>query len=520
MKETRRLDVLAIIGGVLAVIAIIYPKVWQSHIGWDQKDLEANARRSILANADTPDMRADLEFLSPWSLGDGVKSRLPALRASVGKHPDSARLQFRLGRTTDGSESVKAMREAARLDKDNALPLYVLASNACKEGRWTEARRLVAEGNARRYLDPYSVPLSLCKGNGLLEMYMISANSSMSMGGFLPIRRVAVGLGKHALQLQEKGQTADAINLLSDVRRMGWKTIHDLRDANGMGVLVGVAIIKIADKHEKQILTETGDRAKLERLQTDRERLVLLQAGVRYQMDRGMDELVGRLVRYTASIAALTGALALIAILLVLSLIWRGVLAIRSRNQPGSALHAAATTLAFPVRTLMTAYGILLGVLALSTLALVVTASHGQESLPDIADYIGIAASAFAITALTIWASVAYKKGFRRAAEAATETVSHPWKGYPISDKRERQRRMTGFLGGAMVSLVPGLILLSVYTKTAMRIYPWQVERVPAGLYQQEQRFIRSLVAGKVKVPQKYIDEVKHEEMKRTGGVK
>jgi hypothetical protein len=43
--------------------------------------------------------------------------------------------------------------------------------------------------------------------------------------------------------------------------------------------------------------------------------------------------------------------------------------------------------------------------------------------------------------------------------------------------------------------------------KVTMDAFPWQMERATAGLYQEEPKYVRDLLAGKVKVPEKYIRE-------------
>ena len=65
--------------------------------------------------------------MMPASIEADVKPTVDKVRQAVGKYPNSARLQFRLG--TYGNDG-QALRRAAELDTNNALPLYYLASKA------------------------------------------------------------------------------------------------------------------------------------------------------------------------------------------------------------------------------------------------------------------------------------------------------------------------------------------------------------------------------------------------------
>jgi hypothetical protein len=62
-----------------------------------------------------------------------------------------------------------------------------------------------------------------------------------------------------------------------------------------------------------------------------------------------------------------------------------------------------------------------------------------------------------------------------------------------------------------MVTLTIFGILVSGITKMSMNVYPWQPERAMPNVMQEEQQYVADLVAGKVKVPEKYIREARAE---------
>jgi len=521
LKETRRLDILALIGGVLALAAIIGVTIsYRLSLRQTISAMEGGSRKQLLKCMPTPDMRADL--MLPESLaGVADKStRRPVLaqfEAAAARYPDSARLQFRLGRVADEPQASEALRRAAQLDPGNALPLYVLAHKASAKGHWDEAMSLLTQANRRSRIDAYPFPLDACKGNGFLEMQILSENSSVSFPCYAIMRRNAVDLRGHASQLHSAGKTQDALVILAQLKDMGWKLMRQ-DQTNLMDVLVGIAIIKVAEKPEKQIYTSTGDKAGLARIEHDEMEFARLRAGCRAFADRIMDNLMRRLARFAAlSVPTVIAGAALVLVMLA-SFLWWGILALRSRRKPASEIHLAATAKAFPAGRLFKIGAFVAGILAVETVALVFCASALKVELLTVVEGSAMILPAILMLGVLAWASIAYKRAYRQAAESAGETISKPWKGYPVADKRERQRRLTGVFGGVMAAIFVWGMLVSGYMKVTIHAFPWQVDRAAAGLHQEEPKYVRDLLAGKVKVPEKYIREAEQRAKQKPGG--
>jgi hypothetical protein len=287
---------------------------------------------------------------------------------------------------------------------------------------------------------------------------------------------------------------------------MGWRVAGG-NQANLMDLLVGRAIVQIANKYAKEAYLGTGDKVRLAKLEAENQRLIYIAAGGSYGINRSMDSLARRFAAVSAyTVPALIAGEAL-ALIMLASLIWWGILALRSRRSAASEIHLAATAMAFPAGRLLKIYALVAGILAVETIVLTLCASAVKVELLTVVDGAAMALSALLMLWVLVWASIAYKRAYRQAAESAGETIAKPWKGYPVADKRERQRRLTGVFGGVMAAIFVWGILVSGYMKVTMDAFPWQMERATAGLYQEEPKYVRDLLAGKVKVPEKYIRE-------------
>lgn len=544
MKETRRLDILALIGGILAVVAIAGLMYVNYTANAETGKTPTELREALLRSMPDTDLRADLEVLTEWPWGkDAIREAealsnrperdaektaletekqkrlhtLPVLARAVSKFPNSARLQLRVGTLGEEPQRPAALRRAAEMDRRNALPLYLLASEAASRGSLDEALSLVSEGNRRHWADWYPMPTTLGGNQRNAEMIASEANSSARWPTYPIIRQLAVSLSKHAGDLYKTGRGDKADEIVGQVKAMGWRLAGG-NQANLMDLLVGKAIVQIANKYAKEAYLGTGDKARLAKLEAENQRLIYIAAGGRYGSNRSMESFwrgLGMFAAYSVP-AAMAGA----ALTLVLfgSLIWWGILALRSRRKPASEMHLEATAKAFPAGRLLKVYALVAGILAVETVALVYCASALKVELLTTVDGAAVIFSAILMLGVLVWASIAYKKAYRQAAESAGETISKPWKGYPVADKRERQRRLTGVFGGVMAAIAVWGILVSGYMKVTMDAFPWQVDRAIAGLYQDEPKYVRELLAGKVKVPEKYIREAEQQARQKPGG--
>lgn len=497
MKETRRLDVLAIIGLLIGVGVVFLLIWWERKPGCDNATI-SNTITAFLKNLPESDLKADYEIMLPQTGSFQAMPSVDKIRRTVGKYPNSARLQLRLG--VFGHDK-HALRRAAELDPKNALPLYYLASKSPAR----EAVALLAKANQRKDFTWYPFP----ETSGLLDDLVQAANSSMIPPVYLVFPVGLGNVGKYALQLQKQGRTADALAAIEQAKGMGWRVVRREK-SNMMDLLMAVVFLGMTDKYEQQIYTETGSNAGLARVEAERKRLHYLRAGERYYATEVSGEDMANMMKHLAPFTALLIILVAQVIVLFLSIIWWELLLFRSRKQAGSELHLQATGV-FSIGRLSKLYAILF-VPAIVVFLVAPIALNGKTLLP----IVGVYMAGTLLPVILFWkAKAIYRKAYRQATESVRQEV-----GKSIPDRREFQRRMIGVQGGGMVFIVIVGLLVSGGTKLASDAYPWEPYPSMAQINQRESQFVKDLVAGKVKVPQKYIDEVKHEEMKRTGGVK
>ncbi len=506
MKATRRLDVLSIIGGILAVGMLTASAIYIHRMSADSYcSSSEKLRQAMLKCLPTPDMRADLELAAPWDSKHDVKTRLPALRNAVKDYPQSARLQLRLGALTEGAESTKALEQAARLDPTNALPIYLLANKAVSSGKLDESISLVKQANSLNHMDWYPLPFEGCKGDGTLELDMIAANSSL-LFACNNTRTVSRRLTEHASSLHATGKTPEALLILSEVKKTGWNLIR--KDKNtSYELMVGIAIVQKAHKVEKKIYTETHNQTGLEQVARENKEMMRLKAGGIAWVQQ-CNDILGQGVNALSFVAlsSVVGSGIPQAWLLLVCLLSWGILALRSRGIPASEYHEAATERAFPAGRLVKVYALMFVVLATVTAGATRVALSAQNDRMSAmtATACMVIPRVLALVVL-IWAAAAYRRSYKSIVRAANNEAPAPWKGYPIADKRERQRRLTGVCGGMVITLALMIAVLTLYSKTTMNSYPWEIDPFPAGIYKLESKYVADLVAGKVKVPETYI---------------
>jgi hypothetical protein len=534
MSATRRLDILAIIGGVLAVVAIVVTITTSRSANVPQDQ----GREIALRSMPDSDMCADFEVLTEWPWGKDALPQfektisrkdadssaatdeyekqkrlhtLPVLADAVRRFPESARIQFRLGTLGDQKQRMAALRRAADLDRMNAYPLYALTGICATAGKYDQALQFLSQGNQRPYAAWYPIPYEGQSGSMFPDTLVSSANSAALLAAMGLPRRAASRLSKYADRLRLSGKNDQALAVSNEVRRMGWRLIRE-GAVNSLDVYVGVAVVTLAERPEKRMYSASGDKAGLARIERDEKELTRLKAGARAYSDIAMDKLMRRVARFAGLSWAFSVAIAGQALLLLLISIWWLVLALRSRGQSASELHESATDKSFPAARLMRMeILVFVAMVALSCIPVVVSNDAVLLAFMAVATVFPLAP----IIGVAVWANLAYKRGYLAAAESTGETVAKPWKGYLISDKRERQRRLTGIMGGVMIALAVWGVGLSAYMSATMNSYPWQVHHGTSGLYQEETKYVHDLVTGKIKVPEKYIRAVEKQDAAR-----
>lgn len=406
------------------------------------------------------------------------------------------------------------LRKASELDPSNALPLYILASRAISSGSADEAVALLAEGNRRSRMDDYPLPYDLAKGDPQVEIAITTANSQTRSPIFLVLRQLVRGAREHALKLHAAGRTETALAIIGETKQIGWKLVRT-DDATVMDMLVGVAITGVCHKGEEQIYTETHSQSGLAQLEQERDKLTYLRAGgLAYLASAGK-----RIPKLMSTSSALTLPTIYVgffqAAIIVVSLVAWGVLALVARRKPASHLHREATARAFAAGRLLRMYALILlplGIVA-SVLVYFGLLREFMILLP-----VAAGTAAFVPFLLLWWTNAAYKKAYRAAAEAAGQEIPRLWKGTPIQEKREVARRIAGVQGGMMLFLVLCGLLISGGAKLMLGGYPWQSQamHVIASIREEERQYVADLVAGKIKVPQKYIDEQKQKLNRQT----
>jgi len=535
MRETRRLDILALIGGVLALVAIAVQGYYTIRARtYSFVARAAETREAILQRMLDTDVRADFEALTAmWDKkyvkrmealyreyekkpGEGYRLDREQLQIgrtgillerAIRKFPNSARLHFRLAMFTTGPSSIEAIRKVSELDPGNALPCYLLASDAASRKAWDEALRFLMQGNNRKRLTEYPLPRRDVDRHGVAGLILLpGATGDYKFSVISRLRRLATSMSGHASEIHADGRTGEALGMLDSVKQMGWKFMRG-EDAMTLDVVVGSAFVAIFNKREAQIYTETGSKAGLAQVQKEKRKLAYLRAGRRAYWDQLMEGLVRSGARFSAPIASVAPIIGQSWLTVAMLLLW-AAFALRTRRVPTSELHLEAAAKSFSVGRLLKYYApiFLLPGLAASVLTYL---AFSEYTLVRAA-----AGAAFLVPSVfLLWLSARlYRKTYLQTAESLGREKPRFWAGAPAQDKREIARRLAGVHGGAMIFLLVWGLLVSGVVKLTWDAFPWQIERAFAGVYKTELRYTADLVAGKVKVPQKYIREIEERE--------
>jgi hypothetical protein len=499
------------IGGVIALLGVagqIYLMVvYRLHGEPDP----GQARQAIIARLRGTEIGADFEILSAWDeymYPTAHTRRFEILNDAVKRFPDSPRLQFRLGALTEGARSVEALKKVARLDPGNALPLYLLASEAASRKSWDEALSLLREGNRREGCTLYPLRYSDLGDGGISEFTVVAC--ALAMGNtevHMRLRELARTLAGRTPTLQAGGHQDEALMTLSDIRRMARKLIHAER-ANMMDLLMGTAIIRLAHKYEAPIYEGMGDQSGLERIAREKRELIYLQAGSHAYFDRLIPQLERSMGKYMSPGLAAASA-PVMACLTAISLIWWAVFARRARRRTASNLHEEIAARVFTSGKLIRLY---LGTLVLPGI-LCAAAFYFSMSSGNWTGGVIAAWAAVVVPCLVLMLPTrAYRREYRKAAAEAGVDVPKRWKNWPVEEKREETRRLSGVHGGAMIFVLVWALLVTGGTKAAIGTYPWQLGPAMYAPFEWEERYVKDLLAGKVEVPEKYIREAEKDE--------
>ena len=512
MKETRRLDVLAILGAVLVLgVAAAAVYCYISVVAMPGSDPLAQSRNRVLRRMPPSDLRADLAALSARATQEDYGSQeANELDQAADKYPNSARIQLHAGLRGSEERRPQALQRAIRLDPGNALPYYLLASDAASKGALDKAADLLARGNRQRKMTEYPIPYEVARG--FAGFFVIDGmNTDIRFGTYGKLRRPALALGKLSVTLYQTGHTDQALALIGEIRQMGLKTMHR-KDATLIDALIGSSVLHLCERSEKDIYGATGSQAGLAQVEKESRKLTYLKAGSQAYLFESMEVFTRRMAQLGAPGLAVSTAAGASAFLLFTCFVWWAILALRSRRRNGSETHGEATASAFFGVRLLKVYGLLLLISCIATAPLVYLANSSLN--PDYlytGGEIAGALMAIALLAMLIRAIIWYRKAYLRAQENPRF-----WRGAPAQEKREIMRRLVGFQGGMAITLALFGLLVCGYTKATMHAFPWQFDSVMMDMRQREIQYTADLVAGKVKVPQKYIDEVKREEARRT----
>ena len=518
MKETRRLDVLAIIGGVLALgcVVLVSASVYEFQRFTRLVEYPDEAVPAILANAHQSDLRADLEIMLS-KRGYSSKPDAAKIKKALQKYPNSPRLNLRLGTYGEEPLASAAFRRLSELDPDNALPLYLLASKAASKGSWNEVQELVRRANGLPRLDPYKFPYSLARGDMFLEMHMHTVDTGINTR----LAGLSRNSGKYALKLHAQGKDVEALAYLADVRQLGRRLMR--RDgADMLDALVGSTIVRNCNRTVAQIASGTGNEKLLARIEAENNLRTQIRAGCRQYTDIFVDNMLSRMKKFGALSFSLYGLVHLSLATLVGLVGLRG-LTRKSKRIPVSDLHLQATSAVFTSERLLTVYALTLLACGSSTLLL--------ASMRDALSPVSIAMLSIGILlplAVPVWMGERVKGEYRTtynrlAEQSGVEVLPKRRKLMSVQDKREMDRRLMGLDGGFVITLAIWALLVSIGVKAHFNAYPWQITKAMGGMPQAEMKYVKDLVDGKVKVPQKYIDEIKREEArspKRPGGSK
>jgi hypothetical protein len=508
MKETRRLDILAAIGGVLAVgwMGLAVAFLCNANQIVNTAEDRDYLRPVIIRRAGTPDLKADLEIMLPGIGEHDKKPDTGKIRQALDKYPDSPRLNLRLG--TYGNEPLasQALRHMSDLDPRNALPLYLLASRAGSRASWDEASSLVKRANSLPKLEVYKLPYPLARGDIRLESCISQADSGMES----LVSAIGKNAQDHALELHAVGRNDEALAILADARRVGWRLMR-LDGVDAVDCLVGNKIVRNCSRAALRIAKDTNNQEALALATADMEKCSYIRAGFRAHADGLIDDMLKRLMKFMALAFSLCGLIFLSTSCLTgLAAHWSA--SRKSKGVPASSLHDEATASLLAGGRMLWRYALLIIACSAST-AFLASMPYAPSPLSTAMVFAGVLVP----FVLPAWMDAAVRKQYREvynhlAEQRGVDMLPKKRRLAPIHDRREIDRRLAGLDGSFVITLSIWALLVCTLLRVEFHAYPWQITKTMGGMPQAEMKYVKDLVDGKVKVPQKYIDQVKREE--------
>lgn len=521
MNETRRLDIFARVGGVLALLTviacigtIIYGIYQSSKI--DESWLQA--RDDILQRMPDSEVKADFAVTTASNkifYPTIYPNREKILAQAIRKYPNSARLQFRLGTTVEGPASLDALMKAVKLDPANGATYYALASAEAEKGNWGRATEYLKQGNMCKVFSTYPFTNTELNPKGIFEAVVAqdSGGGNFVLYQGMRFRNMMRAMGKHAQMLQSQGKTDEAVGMLNEARQMGWATMGK-DHGNIMTVVYGTNIIILADHYAKPIYESTHSASGLAQLKQDTREIAYLQAGQNKYLDDSMRHLIRNTDLFFSML--IPAAPILLESLLTLFVImgWIGH-SRKSRDTDASELHDAATARAFSFSRMMKAYAaifVIPGILTAVAAIIVCLTSPAKYFLSAIA--IPVIAVLYPVV-MYVRGAVSYKRAYRYVAEEAGTTAPRSWRTASRADRREVARRLSGVFGGSMVLLTVLGLMISVGMKIGFGTFPWQPEHFLSDYCAYEKQYTSDLLAHKIVVPEEKIRKAENRLMRQ-----
>lgn len=433
---------------------------------------------------------------------DITNPRPAVVRRSVERYPNSARLQLRLGIFGEGNEREEALHRVIELDTDNALPCYLLAARAIAGGQKTQAFELLRQANRRKIVNSYPIPEDAARESPQLELLMMAVNTRIAFSTYSGIKDLARATADNAQRLHRDGRTEEALELLKDVRRMGWNVASRL-DAYLLDLLVGAAVVRLALTSEKQICTEIHDDRGLALIRKEEARIAYVTGGVNAYLDKISRTLPQRSMESILPFEVWFYTLAVETMFLTGMLLWWGYLGLRSKRETASPLHEEAARRALGMGRLAIMYmSTLVPALAAATCVFWMALA---KNLP-ILTIAGILVLVVQTLVLARWAGLSYRRAFVEAVAQAGEQAPPLDASASLADKRELRRWMSGVFGGMIALVMLCSLIYAAAAKVTRGTYPWEPPRLLTETYWKETEYAQDLLRGKAKVPQEYID--------------
>jgi len=510
---TRRLDTLALIGGIIAVLAIV-GQVYLAIYNDRQSHLYGN-NQAFVKMIDNPEMRADFEMLSslsPTGTNEkNAKSGYDAVYSASKQFPNSPRIQLHAGILLKGQESTAALEQSARIDPDNALPLYLLAYQAVSQKDFSKAIKLLEEGNKRPRADRYSIPSSVA-GKDINYEQLIDGANIQPEKAMSPIAKLTKGLCEYSSDLNGRGQTDKALQTLSQLRELSHKLIS-VEDPNSIDVLVSNAVLVIIHKYEIPILQARKDTEGLKRIEMEKTRLRYLRAGVLAYTYDSTPRFLQRITGFFSSLSLVVIGAMEAWIVLATMITWWAIRRKTCTHTTNDEPRLSEIASFFNPAGLIRFYALIfiLPWLALMILVhLVINTIHNDTATT----YVGLL-PVISINISLMLLVVFTHRISKKARAADTDGDSKAWIKGSAKQKRETERILSWINGGAMVFLFVCSLFTTAGVKIAFDAYPWQFSRAMSGMTNEESKYMTKLVAGKVAVPEKYVQEVIKDEKER-----